>query len=267
MSEDKQPEAVSQNSPEDQSSQDSKPTSGVSSKPPAHLGLDIMATQEYKTYVDKLKLGKVRGITGDFGSAVDLLCDSSEPERPARIDVTALQPENDEDFRRRALYLAHLHRINTRQFLSGYMSSAKSGDFGLRAKKSIAKLSNETFSDVVKEFTCAGVYMTAIEQFERDSSPDWLEQFFGASLRGIDELVYGISVINMIERLYSDSIAEMSIRVAEDLCGFFDFGGIGDLCWSQAYSFMRDSGEERNKLLNSALVKDMDTIKMELGKY
>lgn len=231
---------------------------------PEHLTLDDLASQSYLRHIESLKVGAPSKISKAFGSAIELLCDNSEPEAPPKLDITELQPESPDEMKYRMLYLTHQLRVYSREFLQDYVARACAGEFRAKAKKAMDDISDERFSTMVKEFTCAHVYLTALEQADPETSPEWQKDFFGGSLAAVDVLVFGPPAQIMIDRLETLSVVETSRRATSDLCRFFGFGGIGERSWDLVYCHLRNAGSIRRDCFNTALTEQIGTIENEL---
>lgn len=235
--------------------------------PPEQLGINYVAAENYKSYLDRLRSGGASTVSASFGSALDLLCDSSEPEPIARLDVSLLEPKSKEETEARMIYFTLLILLDNRDFLLDYAFKCKKGEFGKRAKQCILKVNNEKFANALKEFTCAGVYLTAIEQVDPETSPEWLRHLLGGSLAAIDMLAPGASAKAILKRFETTFIALTSRTVTTDLSYLFGFGEIGDSSWDALYSRLRNSNKKRQELLFTTLTKELSLIHAEISPY
>ncbi len=99
-----------------------------------------------------------------------------------------LQPVDRGDMEQRAIYLASAFFIGAADSIKNYIQTCRQGTLGEKLKKATTRDFPPTdFFPALKELTCLNIYIAMLEQ-GGIGVPEWLNLFFGISMRATDKL-------------------------------------------------------------------------------
>jgi hypothetical protein len=226
---------------------------------PAHLSMQEIGAKSYQYYLNQIKKGSSTGISGLFGSSIDLLCGPAEPI-PEKIDVSGIELTDQQ-----LQEMSVAHKVATaricRQYLQGFVEQCKNGELeGRKLKKPLlTALSEEDFLKAWKELTASMIFISAIEQIDPVTSPEWLRQFLWDSLTATDNLCAEPSVDVLLHVMCANSATEtqkISQNMADQICKTLSLGlqEIGDPGWNALFNYLRNSKARRYELVRKVLI-------------
>lgn len=104
-----------------------------------------------------------------------------------QIPFDRLQPQDDDDRNRRALFYCHCLHLYTKRILELLLNRADTGEFGEAVAVHSAVVADWQMEAAYKILTCIQLHLSGLDHGGTDS-PAWLLYFFSEAMQEADEL-------------------------------------------------------------------------------
>lgn len=104
-----------------------------------------------------------------------------------QIPFDRLQPQDDDDRNRRALFYCHCLHLYTKRILELLLNRADTGEFGEAVGVHSAVVADWQMEAAYKILTCIQLHLSGLDHGGTDS-PAWLLYFFSEAMQEADEL-------------------------------------------------------------------------------
>jgi hypothetical protein len=112
---------------------------------------------------------------------------SDQPQQVQEVNWERLQPKDDEDRNRRALFYCHCIHAYSKRTLDLLLTRADSGEFGEALQEQIPLLNDWQLESAYKILTCISLHMAGLDHGGNEA-PTWLIYFFSEAAQETDEL-------------------------------------------------------------------------------
>lgn len=144
--------------------------------------------------------------------------EQTEQQHP--IDFERLQPVDDDDRNRRAMFYCHCLNLYGRRILELLINRVEAGEFGDEPCEQIATMGDWQLEAAAKIWACINLHLAGLDHGGADS-PAWLLYLFSEAMQEADELFTEPPAIEIIAKHGSwkreRMIKDVAAHVAETL--------------------------------------------------
>jgi hypothetical protein len=174
-----------------------------------------------------------------------------------------LQPQDDDDRNRRALFFCHCIYLYSKRMLELLMNRADTGEFGDAVQHHVKMVSEWQVDGAFKILTCINLHMAGLDHGGSDS-PAWVLFFFSEAARETDEMFPEPTAIEVIARHGSWKREKMVRGVAEHILEILGFTEDKEALQKEIESNLVESAPYRTELLLFALSQPPEALRNHL---
>ncbi len=221
--------------------------------PPDHLAAQDISSLSYKDYVNRLKQGAKSGISDLLGSAADLFGDSSALPVAPKLEIASLRPESERVLASSFQKLARCTAYDCREFLNRYVNDCENGMYGASIRQaSTSPCVRANFDRALKFLVCTSIHLSAVEQIDPATGPDWLKELVFLCLCFADKLT-DEPPLNAIMRYFTSDRQQVCKAGANGVIRELALGQTGDDGWNAVLTYLRESGQKRFEFMKAVL--------------
>jgi hypothetical protein len=181
-------------------------------------------------------------------------------------NFAAMEPEDEEDFLKRALFYAHCLDGFCRKQVETMIQSGRIGEYGPEIQNVCENgISDLGFGKATKELTCISLHLVGLDHCE-NQEPAWLVEFLFESIRETDRLFPEPSAQEVIRKHGSWKEEHILGGIAMNACRNLGFGE-DEQIRSALENFLTASRPVRSELLALALTQPFAVLRETLELY